>query len=223
MYDCHGQVHLICLVSDGAGSAARSGDGAELACQTVANMIRSDLLNSGGERIERTRAFAYVDAARQALESKATSEGLNLRDFACTLLGAVIHQNGALFFQIGDGGIVASSRDRYGIVFWPEDGGYANATYFLTELGSESHLSSVSVSSQIDEIALFSDGLQRLVLSFDSKTPHVSFFDRMLGPLRQKAPDACDLLEGPLIKVLQSDDVNARTDDDKTLVLASRR
>lgn len=100
MYDCHGQVHLICLVSDGAGSAARSGDGAELACQTVANMIRSDILNSGGERIERTRAFVYVDAARQALESKATSEGLNLRDFACTLLGAVIHQNGALFFKL---------------------------------------------------------------------------------------------------------------------------
>jgi hypothetical protein len=76
--------------------------------------------------------------------------------------------------------------------------------------------------SKINEVALFSDGLQRLALSFEQRTPHTPFFEPMLKVLRSKEPLDCAALDGQLAGFLDSPQVNERTDDDKTLVLASR-
>jgi hypothetical protein len=59
-----------------------------------------------------------------------------------------------------------------------------------------------------------------LALSYASKSAHQPFFARMFAALR-KVGDREDLVV-PLRQFLDSPAVNDRTDDDKTLVLATR-
>jgi hypothetical protein len=65
--------------------------------------------------------------------------------------------------------------------------------------------------------------LQRLALVYESKSAHNPFFLPMFSVLRKTAPDNLDSLSDQLAKFLNSPEVNERTDDDKSLILATRR
>jgi hypothetical protein len=74
------------------------------------------------------------------------------------------------------------------------------------------------------EVALLSDGIEPLVLHYASRTVHAPFFDRMFGPVRRSVAVDEDLaLSRELESYLFSPAIVERTDDDKTLVLATRR
>jgi hypothetical protein len=75
----------------------------------------------------------------------------------------------------------------------------------------------------IDEIGLFTDGLQRLLLHEATKTAHGPFFRAVFPPVRGESPGCSDRLSIALADLLASSRVNQRTDDDKTLILATRR
>ena len=70
---------------------------------------------------------------------------------------------------------------------------------------------------------MFSDGLQRLALVYQSQTVHEPFFEPMFAELRNADLQTCNSLSDQLARFLDSPKINERTDDDKTLVLASRR
>ena len=72
----------------------------------------------------------------------------------------------ALFFQIGDGCIVFGDKTGYSTVFWPEQGEYANMTYFVTDDDFLEHIRIDHKVSPPEEIAVFTDGLQNLVSHF---------------------------------------------------------
>ncbi len=225
--DCYAdnfQNHLICLVADGAGSAKQGDMGAELACRTAREHIEAALDDGAPLPIlDELAVKEWIHAVRQMISETAEADGLTVRDYACTLLAAVIGTKESVFFQIGDGAIVASNGSAQGIVFWPEAGMYANMTHFITDSDMFSHLHIAVVKASIKEVALFSDGLQRLALSFEQRIPHVPFFEPMLAVLRKQELSTCDALDEQLARFLGSRHVNERTDDDKTLVLASRR
>ena len=71
-------------------------------------------------------------------------------------------------------------------------------------------------------MALLTDGLQGLALRFASREAHGPFFEPMFARLRREARRGLDGLHGELARFLDSPAVNQRTDDDKTLVLATR-
>jgi hypothetical protein len=75
-------------------------------------------------------------------------------------------------------------------------------------------------SDGFSDVALLTDGMERLALRFDSLTPHPPFFRPLFEALR--ATTNVDALTEDLRQFLQSDSVQNKTDDDKTLVLASR-
>src|SRR5208282_2256447 len=105
-------------------------------------------------------------------------------------------------------------------IFWPQSGEYANTTCFLTDPHYETEMAFFFEDERVDQVALFTDGLQMLALNYAEKTGHSPFF----LPLFQKladAPSSEELVE-PLNRFLDSPRVNERTDDDKTLVLAVR-
>jgi hypothetical protein len=215
--------YLLCLAADGAGSAKEAEIGAKLACETAGTSIMASL--AGGRALiwDKFIVEAWINDIRRVLTETAAANSLTMRDFACTLLGAVIAPDKAIFFQIGDGAIVAGVGDVQGVVFWPASGLYANMTYFVTDDYALQNLQVLITDHQIDEIALFTDGIQRLALLFEQYSPYPPFFAPMFKVLRQQTPGNCETLNARLAEFLQSPAINSRTDDDKTLILATRR
>jgi Protein phosphatase 2C len=216
------QEYLVIVVSDGAGSAKEGGQGAELTCETAISSISNSLEKESADIFTEQSAVTWIENIRNVISDKAKADDFTVRDFACTFLGAVIGSSQSLFFQIGDGAIVLSVNYVQGVVFWPESGEFANMTYFVTDQDALSNLRIQISNMSFNEIAVFTDGIQRLALSFEQQRPHPPFFDPMFAVLRKQSPEHCDALDEQLRQFLESPAVNERTDDDKTLVLATR-
>jgi hypothetical protein len=212
---------LVLACADGAGSAAHADRGAGLACDTIERVVRADLEDGQTvANIDRDALLYWLGKVRADLDSEAKQLGVRVRELACTLLVAVVGESAAAFAQVGDGAVVVAEGARFRPVFWPAGGEYANETTFLTGDGFEKAVEFASLPTRIDELALFTDGLQRLALDFTARDGHPGFF----RPLFQRLRDADDhaRLSGPLREFLNSDRVNQRSDDDKTLILATR-
>jgi hypothetical protein len=222
-----GEELLLAAASDGAGSAPRSEFGARLACDLFADAIRS-FFAEGGEWDSLAGDFIADWAAQfqRRVASQAQADGLRPPDFACTLLAAVIGRARAAYFHLGDGAIVESRRDesgQYRCACWPQQGEYANTTNFLTDADAAEKVFVALTDYAVDEVALFTDGLQAMVLDFRARSAHSPFFAPLFGWLRTRNAGGPAELSDALAVYLNSEKVNARTDDDKTLILATRR
>ena len=212
---------LVACVADGAGSAKLSAVGSSIACEAIVENASTHFGEFGGfGNFSREDALRWCDDARTRIQAAAAERECNARDMATTLCVAILAPVSSAFFQIGDGGIILRSHGVYGVVFWPQSGEYANSTNFLTSDDFRDKLDFLTVKSGCSEVALLTDGLERLALRFNQQTPHVPFFEPLFKALRTSA-DVSGLSEG-LRSFLGSDSVQHRSDDDKTLILASR-
>jgi hypothetical protein len=213
---------IVLVCADGAGSASRSEFGSRFVCTGLLNIITTTLENGLPLKdITRERVVEWHATVRRRLSLEACRENVDLREFATTILTAIVGPSQSLFSQIGDGVIVYGDGDEYRTPFWPQQGEYVNTTSFLTGSDFEDQLAFEGIDCQIDEVALLTDGLQPLALHYATRSVHSPFFQPMFTTLR----DANDPeeLRGPLKDFMNSSAVNSRTDDDKTLVLATRR
>jgi hypothetical protein len=140
-------------------------------------------------------------------------------------LGLLIGESSAACLQVGDGVMVlADSEERtYNHVFWPDRGEYANMTHFVTQDDAIEHLQFESIGRRIVEAALLTDGLQTVALNYQEQTAYEPFFKGLFAPLRAATAEGnSPTLADSLAAFLSSPRVNEKTDDDKTLVLASR-
>jgi hypothetical protein len=216
----HGDV-LIAACADGAGSAEFSAIGAEIACGHVIEKI-AEALQAGlaPSHIDGPKFSEWFGSVHNGLTAKADEMGVAPRELACTLLVVVASRDTTACAQVGDGAIVVPENDSYSLIFWPDNGEYANTTYFLTDSAFEKHLMSRMLGGVVG-VAMITDGLQLLSLDFQTRTPHGPFFAPLFSALRN-APSAEELAL-PLRHFLSSAAVNDRTDDDKTLLLATKR
>jgi len=212
---------LLAACADGAGSAQFSSIGAELACgqllETISSPLQAGLIVS---QISAEDFSAWFRSAHEALIAKANEIEVAPRELACTLLVAVASAGATACAQIGDGAIVIPDNTDYSTVFWPDNGEYANTTFFLTDPAFETHLVS-RVLRGVEALAMLTDGLQRLALDFRDRRPHAPFFGPFFNALRMA--DSADELVLPLRGFLNSAAVNERTEDDKTLLIATRQ
>lgn len=213
---------LVLAVADGAGSAVRAADGAKLACDQFLTQVSRYLKGGTISTITKSESEVWVCEIAQTIDLQAKSCGLAARDFACTLLAAILGRDYAVCLQIGDGAIVIAEESEYQPVFWPQSGEFANTTYFVTDETALEQLQFRLFEKPIDEIALFSDGVQMLALQYNTKAAHVPFFRPMFARLRQEFSGESEALTRELEQFLHSPAINDRTDDDKTLVLATR-
>jgi hypothetical protein len=216
---------LVVAAADGAGSATHADVGAQSACDAVLGEVR-DILGRTPDlgAVTCEHVTGWFVGVHASLAEEARARDVSPRDLACTLLVAVVGPTCAVFAQIGDGAIVIGDGQdgTYRVVFWPQSGEYANTTYFVTEPEPLTHLQCASHAGPVEELALLSDGLQALALRYETREPHLPFFRPMFARLREEAPGTSPVLSDALAAWLNSDAVNARTDDDKTLVLAPR-
>ena len=209
------------VVSDGAGSASRSQTGSRCACDLVLQKIAAapaTLL------FQQSFAKETLENLRSELQARAAEADLRIREFACTLLVAIVCPCRSVFWQIGDGAMCfrARNEERFQYVFWPEKGDYANVTYFVTDVNAKEHLDIDIVDAEIVELGIFSDGLERLALDFVAGEAHNGFFNGLFPHIRSLPEGRSEELSLRLAEFLSSERVNKRTDDDKTLILASR-
>lgn len=227
---------LLVALADGAGSAERSELGAQAAVEAALAAMRAALdvgLPSGCEgwetllrevfaaaRAEVLR-LAGEDAALDGADGDEAEAPFNPRAYACTLTCAIAAGDWLAVGQVGDGAVVAvDQEDGLFAVTRPQRGEYANETHFLVQEDALDRLAVEVVEQPARGLAVMSDGLIRLALKLPSQEPHGPFFQ----PLFRFAESIQDPAEASaqLAAFLDSERVNARTDDDKSLVLAVR-
>jgi hypothetical protein len=218
-----GESVLVQAVSDGAGSASHARIGARLACCAVSRALRQSLSQKPLAEISDEDIRGWLDEVRDRIAHAAALHQLKPRSFAATLVCAVVGKTCSIVAHVGDGAFVYRKRGGlWRIASWPSQGEYANTTQFVTDEVLPA-IAVSRISGRIVETAIFSDGLERLALAFDTQKPFEPFFETMLAPLRKSRGNGRNkLLSGHLRRFLDSSTVNARTDDDKTLILAKR-
>lgn len=220
-----GEETLAVFIADGAGSARFADQGAQFACKHFGDRAVA-FLHEGYAvgSITREVVADWLRTFQFQLQLVADDAAAPLREFACTVLGAVFDDWSAVYFQIGDGviAILDPTTGEYQWIFWPDRGEYANTTYFATESSAFEQLQFDARAESPTEIALLTDGLQALALHYETQTAHSPFFRGLFTPLRRSAPGHDAALSEHLALFLNSQRVNLRTDDDKTAVLATR-
>ena len=215
---------LLVAVSDGAGTAARSDIGSTLAVEHfLACFSKAAETGLHLDGINREFVDRWFEDVRSTIRRRAEADGADVKDYACTMLGIVVGARVAASVQIGDGAIVVSTGEpgQYAWVFWPQHGEFANSTFFVTQDGAELVLQ-FEIGPAPDEVAVFSDGIERLVLDMSSQAVHSPAFQPIFDWLAGTEPDRSNGPSAALSAYLGSDHVNKRTDDDKTLVMATR-
>lgn len=216
---------LIAACSDGAGSATHSQQGAERACLEAFRYFSSLLCEDREDQPISLTQDAVRDccvAVASVIQSRANEICVPRRELACTLLVAILSNNFTAFLQIGDGAIVIPKENSYTTVFWPQSGEYVNTTCFVTDPKAREICECSIIDQPTDEVALLTDGLQLVALELQNRTAHSDFFRPLFTTLRDVDPDEVEDLQVPFTQFLDSERINARTDDDKTLILAVR-
>ncbi len=213
---------LVGFVSDGAGSAKYAAQASKTAVQIGVDLV-NQMINAHILVNDRS-VLLLAENIFDNLKKQAEVLGVAPNEFSCTLLGFVIFPNKACFIQIGDGAIIRNDGSGYFTwVWWPHNGEYQNTTAFLIDDPNFGNLKTRVIEERINEIAVFSDGLQMLALKYETETVHQPFFADLFKWLRlAKEEEHIAILDKKLADYLGSDTINNRTDDDKTLLLATR-
>ncbi len=213
---------LIAVVSDGAGSSTHGGAGAFITARTMAAAAVAHAAQSPNLPSEE-QFWSWLDETRDRIGVAAAKRGAQPRDFAATLVMAVADEAGAVLALVGDGAAGVRSGTHWSVPSWPEHGEYASTTYFVTDAPA-AKLRVVQLDCRPDAVVLMSDGLERLALDFAGQRPHPPFFNAIVTPVERSIVLGRDeRLSRSLASYINSDTVNARTDDDKSLVIAVAR
>lgn len=222
-FEAGGQSVLCVVVCDGAGSAQYGGQGAAIGCRAITTSLRQHFATTD-ELPDKERISCWIDDARDRLGIAADKRSLPRRAFASTLVMLVAARSAVTIAHIGDGAVVGrSAAGDWEILSAPENGEYASTTYFLTD-DPAPRLRFTSRPGVYTALAAFSDGIESLVLDQQLDRPHLPFFSSMIAPVDRAASSGrLRLLSADLAQFLHSPRISDRTDDDKTLILASAR
>jgi hypothetical protein len=164
--------------------------------------------------------------ARAALDEQAKTEDVLVRQFATTLTCLVVGDEWLVAGQIGDSFAVVETEEAglYTVII-PERHEYAGAVTPLTASNFSQKVKVTSARQRVRSVILSSDGLVNLAVLKDTRytryEPHKPFFQPLLLFARNSVdlPQAASELAG----FLESERVCTRTDDDKTLLIATRQ
>lgn len=213
---------VFAAVADGAGSAKFGAYGAWLACRVLSVRFR-ERLRKNPELPPGGLLHDWIDELRNRIAEVAERRESAPRQFACTLAAILVSPHQVLTLQVGDSGVVGRRDGEWEVLCWPENGEFAATTYFVTD-DPKPRLNIARLLRRDDAFALFSDGVGDLALLHKEQAAYRGFFDPMMRPV-DAASGQGHLVElsTKLSAFLAGPSVCERTDDDKTLILISRR
>ncbi len=166
-------------------------------------------------------AQVLLDHVLQAIEQEAEQENWLIADLATTLVSVIADDRTSIAIQVGDGVAIVNDTANQAIALTvPSNGEYANETTFVTSQAARDTLQISTWQGELTHLAVMTDGLQRLALSFPQAVPHQPFFHPLFQFVAQTAD--LDLACSKLKNFLASPRVTDRADDDLTLFLAYR-
>jgi hypothetical protein len=217
---------LIVVVSDGAGSAEFSRIGSRIVAREFCRAASSFILKADlAANINEGVAKEWIDNIRDRISQAAVRAGSKPQAFAATLVGCIVQREKATTIHIGDGACALRlfGERSWTVPSWPAQGEFAGTTYFVTD-DPEARTNVVQLQGVVEEIAVFTDGLEGLALDFisGSKRPFEPFFESIFPEIRKASPGRQRNLSRDLRSFLDSARVTDRTSDDKTLIMARR-
>ncbi|MEH1959059.1 MAG: PP2C family serine/threonine-protein phosphatase [Nostoc sp.] len=222
---------IVGAVADGAGSAKYSDVGSELAVETALKYLSkiSEYLRKRQHwwqkvsqvlsQPEAEKLFTKtVNKVIAELGKKAEKENYSVNDLACTLLVFVATPDWVAAMQIGDGFIVRRSQEsEYQLLFQPDKGEFANETTFITSANAVKEMQVKVISEKQEFICASTDGLEKVAIRLSDWEPFSPFFKPLEEYLHE--PVNGEEKDKYLMEFLNSERLNSRTDDDKTLLL----
>jgi hypothetical protein len=216
---------LVAVVCDGAGSAARSHVGSARFSRAVADALAAAATaNGAGEALCDADPADLAEAARLAISAErsglrelADAEGVELNAFAATLVAAIVGPGGGWFLHVGDGIGVAELADGNVAMSLPENGEYANETYFVTGSQWSEHLRLTPIPGPVATLALMSDGAAPFVMAKNNTGLFRPFMDPV-GRFLAASDEATG--SAGLAATLGDPRTHTITTDDKTLLVA---
>jgi serine/threonine protein phosphatase PrpC len=220
---------IIGVVADGAGSAARSEEGAQCAVESMIFYLQEHQEWKTLVDEQSTRHFfeQAVQHTFQRIKSLADSKEYFIEDLNCTLLAFIATPRIIISMQVGDGLVIVrhGTSEKYQLIFQPDEGENYGETTFLT---SKNLYNSLQTNYQEIEQPIFiflsTDGIQRIAAKyevFESGKIEWIPFTPFLRNLEEHIESAVDLYEAEkkLVDFLESEKVNNKTDDDKTILM----
>ncbi|MGP1664646.1 MAG: PP2C family serine/threonine-protein phosphatase [Rhodanobacter sp.] len=209
---------LVALVCDGAGSAISSHIGSSYIAREVCRRLTED--GAALSRLDTAAFGAHIATllaeVRDGLEAHADKAQAALRDYAATVVGAVMGPTHGWFFHIGDGLGIARHANGSTISV-PENGEYANETFFLSGNEWHAHLRITTIEQATDRLMLMSDGAMPFVMAKGQQQAYAAFIDPVQRFLEQAGES-----NGSKALAATLDDPRTLhiTNDDKTLLIA---
>nr|WP_314627853.1 PP2C family serine/threonine-protein phosphatase [uncultured Janthinobacterium sp.] len=212
---------LVAIVCDGAGSARLSEQGARFVATHTVQALAGRLEQGASVQDLQDGALAGTLAQiRAALDDLARAADATLDDYATTVVGAVVGQDGGFFFHLGDGLGVAQLGDGGELISLPANGEYANETYFISGERWREQLRLLAMPPAVRGVVLMSDGCMPFAMSKNNGALYAPFMDAVQGYLRTVA--SIELGNEALASTLADPRTHQITGDDKTLLLAMR-
>lgn len=221
---------LLGAIADGAGSASHGAMGANLVVESSLDFLQrwhEFALRRGEtrwlEKLDQPKTQRFFEhllqRLRHDLQQRANESHCDLAALASTLLVFVAHPQGIIALQLGDGFLVIHRGDGvYQLVFTPDKGEFANETVFLTSADALQSLQVFQSTNPITFICAATDGLESVAIKRRNWSAFPPFFEPLEMYMREtpNPEQTPDYLEN----FLNSDRLNQRTQDDKTLLLA---
>jgi len=158
-------------LADGAGSCQYSDIGAEIITKKILYFLKSKFSYIMRYKNPIPYIIKYIE---KELTTVAIDKKINIKDLSSTLLFVVIKNNQFIIGHIGDGIIgTLNKENKIQIISYPENGEYANSTFFTTSIKYKQRLRIIKGNIKNTEgFILMSDGSEESL--FDKKNKLLS-------------------------------------------------
>ncbi len=206
-------------LSDGAGSAKLSSIGSKIVTETLSKAFFNDFERLWDIREKEDLPRIISSLSKSAIQNEINKSGGNMEDYNSTLLLFAAKGKRAIMAHIGDGIAILKEKNDFKVLSKPENGEFANQTFFIGENDCERHIKVQSFIIERPSMTLFlmSDGAEKC---YYSRARDELF---SLNSLEFLAASSMlfdsNMMSSPLERTF--DEIERFSDDDISMIVAS--